>query len=107
MKKGTTIILIVVAFVAGVLFANLIPTSHAIETDSIDRTPAVLYPLDQYPTARKVQMFIDDKYYHHHASCPFIIGKEKGKAFIVSRYEAIDRGFLPCPNCVYEDVNMK
>ena len=108
MKKRTALALVVVAFVVGFLFSNLIPLSHAVEKDSIDRTPYVLYPKDEYETDRRAVIFFDDKYYHKNPLCPFVIGVFRDGNFLsVSRYEAVERGFTACPNCIYEKVEIK
>ena len=107
MKKRTALALVVVAFVMGFLFSNLIPLSHAVETDPIDRTPQVLYPQEKYKTDRNAVIFLEDKYFHQTRSCPFIIGPKKENALKVSVYEAVERGFTACPNCFYETVLIK
>ena len=104
MKKRTVVAFVVIAFVAGLLCSNLIPRGLAVEKDSIDRTPFELFPAEQYPTNRRVRLYYEDKYYHE-ANCPFIV--DMTKLLIVSRYEAVERGFLPCPNCCYEKVVIK
>lgn len=106
MKKSRALILVTVAFVAGILFSNVIPSGYAGENDAIDRTPSVLYSLDIYKTDRTVVLYVNDKYYHERGGCPFIIGRDSTKPLHVSRYEAVDRGFSPCPNCTYEEVDI-
>lgn len=105
MRKRTVLALVVVAFVAGLLSSNLIPQGLAVEKDSVDRTPYELYPFDEYDADRYIELWVEDKYYHQHDSCPFCI--KQGAYLNISLYEAVDRGFLPCPNCFYEWVEIR
>ena len=79
-------------------------TDTAVE---IDRSPVVKYPLDEYEGRGPVmiELYDDGGYYHTSIGCHVLDFTFNG--FIkVLEYEALERGFLPCPNCVYPEVKV-
>ena len=115
MKKAIMIIsLCIVSFVFGILFNQLIPNikiqASALEThDGINRTTKVLYPKEKYEWFKVSLIYpqINDKYYHRSEGyCDFADPTWDLDPLVISTYEAIERGFSPCPNCVYPEVEI-
>ena len=82
-------------------------TIPSIISDEINREPTVIYPKDKYEWKDKVSisLYNNDKYFHVWLPiyCSFSIEKNPvvdKNILVVSSYEAIQRGFEPCPSCI-------
>lgn len=104
MKKGMLcwallILILFVFFITG--------TSANEQVSGVDRSPTLRYPEDTYTWLQAVEVFYQqDKYYHQNILCSFIVSDQTDYLHM-SRYEAVERGFLPCPNCIYEKVDIR
>ena len=74
---------------------------------SINRKPEEKYK--DYKYKQWVTVFYKkDKYFHANDDCPFIVSdSEQTDLLDMSRYEAVDRGFQPCPECFYAVVDAR
>lgn len=98
-KKLIVLLLCALSFVAGIGFSNIIPSSSA-ANDGINRSPDVIYSEDDYEWERDTIIYVqtNDKYYHDWSMDCCFTNKEL-EPLDVSLYEAVERGYSPCPNC--------
>ena len=102
MKKAA-IVLILTIVTGCLLIGAASPTTY----DSVDRSPEIRYPSEQYEWLQKAYVFYkQDRYFHSDVACDFIV-TDHTDFLQMSRYEAVERGFLPCPNCVFEKVDVR
>ena len=90
------------------LTSEIANTLIALKASSeINRTKTILFPDDEYEWNRMVLIHLTgtDQYYHF-VGCDFISNNSSNPLF-VSEYEAIYRGYTPCPNCVFPTVKIK
>ena len=82
-------------------------TDEVCSMTSINRKPEEKYK--DYDYSKWVTVFYKkDKYFHANDECPFIVSdKERTDMLDMSRYEAVDRGFQPCPECFYAVVDAR
>jgi hypothetical protein len=113
MKKLTVLLLAVICFAAGFATASRIAIGdNGKNTDDINRGYYLIYPDTKYNWNQQVDVFVKkDIYYHGNGTmCDFAIRDENDLAndwLWMSRYEAEERGFKPCPNCYYDVVKIK
>ena len=105
-KKLIVLLLCAFSFIAGMVFTTVIPASSA-ANDGINRSPDIIYPEDDYYWRKTVNIYIqtNDKYYHDWVdSCDFT--DQENKPLEVSVYEAVERGYSPCPSCIMPEVEI-
>ncbi len=76
----------------------------------INRTPVQIYEWDKTLRDYDEEVTIyykNDVYYHNDYDCCFAITKDGKDWLDISRYEAEERGFKPCPNCYINKVRIK
>lgn len=109
MKKKLIILsLCVLSFVAGIVFTSVIPSSSA-ANDGINRTQNVIYPETDYFWERVALIYpqTNDIFYHNPVhSCDFADPNDNLSSLDVSVYEAVVRGYQPCPNCFTPEVEI-
>lgn len=104
MKKSVLCLAVLILMLVAVFTIN---TSATEQVSGIDRSPSLHYPEASYTWLQTVEVFYQqDKYYHQDISCSFILS-DQTDYLRMSRYEAVERGFLPCPNCTYEKVDIR
>lgn len=105
-------ILLLVAVCFGLFVCySMLSSMNAANTEKpeeIDRTSYVIYPKKLHDWENAVMICYEkDKYYHGTPSCSFVRSDKKTDSLRVSRYEAVERGFQPCPNCYFPDVDIR
>ena len=107
-KKLVVLFLCVISFAAGIVFASNITSSSA-ATDLINRSPDIIYPDDEYEWERTAFIYVqsNDKYYHDWKyDCDFANHENIYSPIEVSIYEAVERGYAPCPNCFRPEMEI-
>ena len=78
-----------------------------VKSDSINRTNKILYPAEEYKWNNEVDIIYksSDIYYHNYRclycrfATRFLSNNYNDAVLTISRYEAVERGYKPCPNC--------
>jgi hypothetical protein len=109
MKKKLIILsLCVLSFIAGIVFTSVIPSSSAAK-DGINRTLDLIYPDTDYFWEQSALIYpqTSDIFYHDSVhSCDFADPDDNLASLDVSIYEAVIRGYQPCPNCFRPEVEI-
>ena len=108
MKKNFVLCLSVLMLVISscLLIINITINTGVSETKKIDRSPTLYYSDADYVWECTCEVhYKGDSYYHRSSFCDFII--DNNDWLDMSRYEAEERGFRPCPNCWYEEVAIR
>ena len=113
MKKTIGIILLVaISFAAGILMSDLFKPVKADQQKTLNRSTELKY--DPIFSRRNCVYIssdnVNDPYYHEDEYCEMCLpGFKLGSVsfFEITRYEAVERGFLPCPDCVFDYVRIK
>lgn len=85
------------------------------KSDTINRTSKILYPAEEYGWKTGVEIIYKstDIYYHSPRCfyCKFAnryLSKNYSEAVItISLYEAVERGYKPCPNCASNESSLQ
>lgn len=94
-----------IAIGIAILLFFMLSSSNSEGPEKINRTPVSIYPITEYKCLKKTTIYYKhDKYYHNTWNCDFAITEDRMDMLTVSTYEAVERGFKPCPNCVFETV---
>lgn len=106
MKAFAVVLLAVVCLVAGYLccYYDVItiqkPAEEIAKVPEINRVNTILYPESRFKWRSKTCIsLINDRYYHGTISCSFFPALPTDY-LVVSEYEAVERGYKACPNCV-------
>lgn len=110
-RKLLILLLVLVAFCAGVLSSSFLSPVEADKSLTLNRSDKLKYDLS---LAERKPVFIntdyeEDPYYHGSDICEFAYENSLSKYTMIeiTTYEAVERGFKPCPDCVYEYVRIK
>ena len=107
MKKFAAVLLAVLCFVAGMITMHEIDSANA-DSDGIDRSGGIRYDVDLYVTMKKAYVYfqLKDKYYHGHDWCSFVDFNGDYTPTEISVFEAVERGYTPCPDCFIDTVQI-
>ena len=110
-KKIAVILACLLSFALGVCVCIVIPNGQAATKPDkeLDRSPTLKYQIEDYKTYKPcvyIEAKGDGRFYHRTPTCDFVYMASDAVPIKMHTYEAVERGFDPCPDCINELVEI-